>query len=85
MSRIVVKVGSSSLTSATGHLDPVRVAAIVDAISHANSRGDEVILVSSGAIAAGIGPLVIVFPQGTTRSTRFCFPKDTGLAANVKV
>ena len=57
MSRIVVKVGSSSLTSATGHLDPVRVAAIVDAISHANSRGDEVILVSSGAIAAGIGPL----------------------------
>lgn len=57
MSRIVVKVGSSSLTSATGHLDPVRVSAIVDAIAHAKSRGDEIILVSSGAIAAGIGPL----------------------------
>lgn len=57
MSRIVVKVGSSSLTTASGHLDPERVDAMVDAIADARARGDEVILVSSGAIAAGLGPL----------------------------
>ncbi len=57
MSRIVVKIGSSSLTTESGHLDPERVGAIVDAIANARDRGDEVVLVSSGAIAAGIGPL----------------------------
>ncbi len=57
MSRIVVKVGSSSLTTAEGHIDPIRLEAIVVAISDARARGDEVVLVSSGAIAAGLGPL----------------------------
>ncbi|MGJ9421668.1 glutamate 5-kinase [Aeromicrobium sp. CF3.5] len=57
MTRLVVKVGSSSLTTRQGHLDPARVDAIVDAIAGARDRGDEVVLVSSGAIAAGLGPL----------------------------
>lgn len=57
MSRIVVKVGSSSLTTLRGHLDPERVDAIVAALADARERGDEVVLVSSGAIAAGLGPL----------------------------
>ncbi|MGA8850773.1 MAG: glutamate 5-kinase, partial [Aeromicrobium sp.] len=57
MSRIVVKVGSSSLTTRQGHLDPDRVDAIVEALADARERGDEVVLVSSGAIAAGLGPL----------------------------
>jgi glutamate 5-kinase len=57
MSRIVVKVGSSSLTTPAGRLDPVRVDAIVSALADARDRGDEVVLVSSGAIAAGLGPL----------------------------
>jgi glutamate 5-kinase len=57
MARVVVKVGSSSLTTKAGHLDPERVDAIVDAICDARDRGDEVVLVSSGAIAAGLGPL----------------------------
>lgn len=56
--RIVVKVGSSSLTSeADGQLDPARVQALVDTLAAARSAGREVVLVSSGAIAAGIGPL----------------------------
>lgn len=55
--RIVVKVGSSSLTTAEGHLDRKRVDAIVDALAETRARGDEVVLVSSGAIAAGLGPL----------------------------
>jgi glutamate 5-kinase len=54
--RTVVKVGSASLTSG-GHLDPPRLDAIVDAIAARHTAGQQVVLVSSGAIAAGIGPL----------------------------
>ncbi|MFI0965108.1 glutamate 5-kinase [Streptomyces sp. NPDC021080] len=55
--RVVVKVGSSSLTSAAGGLDSDRVDALVDVIARARSAGTEVVLVSSGAIAAGLAPL----------------------------
>ncbi|GAA1923915.1 glutamate 5-kinase [Nocardioides lentus] len=55
--RVVVKVGSSSLTTAAGGLDPVRLDALVDALAAARARGAEVVLVSSGAIAAGLAPL----------------------------
>ncbi|WP_205650144.1 glutamate 5-kinase [Actinoplanes solisilvae] len=55
--RIVVKVGSSSLTTATGGLDEERVDRLVDALGKLASDGREVVLVSSGAIAAGLAPL----------------------------
>lgn len=57
--RIVVKVGSSSLTTAAGGLDADRVDALVDALAKVRTRADapEVVLVSSGAIAAGLAPL----------------------------
>lgn len=55
--RVVVKVGSSSLTSPDGHLDPQRLAAVVDVLAERRAAGAQVVLVSSGAIAAGIGPL----------------------------
>ena len=54
--RTVVKVGSSSLTS-RGELDPARLDAIVDALAGRAAAGRQVVLVSSGAIAAGLGPL----------------------------
>ena len=54
--RTVVKVGSSALTS-KGQLDPARLDAIVDALARRHASGQQVVLVSSGAIAAGIGPL----------------------------
>lgn len=57
MSRVVVKVGSSSLSTAEGGLDGARVDALVDALAAARTRGDEIVLVSSGAIAAGLAPL----------------------------
>jgi glutamate 5-kinase len=53
--RIVVKVGSSSLTTATGGLDDARVEALVAAVAGHTSA--EMVLVSSGAIAAGLAPL----------------------------
>ncbi|MBO0899943.1 glutamate 5-kinase [Cellulomonas sp. zg-ZUI222] len=55
--RIVVKVGSSSLTTPDGHLDPARLGAVVDVLAARRAAGAQVVLVSSGAIAAGIGPL----------------------------
>src|SRR3954463_15862395 len=55
--RIVVKVGSSSLTSTEGGIDPQRVRRLVDVLAAARARGTEVVLVSSGAIAAGLAPL----------------------------
>ena len=56
--RLVVKVGSSSLTGADGgSLDEGRLVAIVDALAARRLAGQQVVLVSSGAIAAGISPL----------------------------
>lgn len=55
--RIVVKVGSSSLTTAAGGIDPDRIKTLVDALAAARSRGADIVLVSSGAIAAGLAPL----------------------------
>jgi glutamate 5-kinase len=55
--RVVVKVGSSSLTTAAGGIDPGRVSALVDALAEARARGTELVVVSSGAIAAGLAPL----------------------------
>ena len=57
--RIVVKVGSSSLTTAEGGLDPSRLDALVDALAARRTAGSQVVLVSSGAIASGLAPLGI--------------------------
>jgi glutamate 5-kinase len=58
--RVVVKVGSSSLTSLSGGLDPTRLDALVDALAARRAAGSQVVLVSSGAIAAGLAPLRLV-------------------------
>ncbi len=55
--RVVVKVGSSSLTTPEGDLDPHRLAGLVATVAGVRTRGAEVVLVSSGAIAAGLSPL----------------------------
>ncbi|MCZ2523186.1 MULTISPECIES: glutamate 5-kinase [Streptomyces] len=67
--RIVVKIGSSSLTTASGGLDADRVDALVNVLARARGDvpyggrppgahgGPEIVLVSSGAIAAGLAPL----------------------------
>ncbi len=55
--RVVVKVGSSSLTSAAGGIDAARLTALVNVLAERRAQGREVVLVSSGAIAAGLAPL----------------------------
>jgi glutamate 5-kinase len=57
--RLVVKVGSSSLTTAAGGIDPRRLDALVDVLSARRAVGTQVVLVSSGAIAAGLAPLTL--------------------------
>lgn len=51
--RIVVKVGSSSLASAQGGCDPLKMSRLVTAISQLRESGHEIVLVSSGAVASG--------------------------------
>ena len=56
--RIVIKIGSSSLTGKDGAgLNSAAVSTLVDAVAILKKEGKEVIVVSSGAIAAGLSPL----------------------------
>ena len=55
--RIVIKIGTSTLAHATGHLNIRRVEALCKIMSDIKNAGHEVILVSSGAIGMGVGKL----------------------------
>lgn len=52
--RVVVKVGTSSLVGASGRIDHVKLDDLVRQIALVRRRGAEVVLVSSGAITAGL-------------------------------
>ena len=58
--RIVVKVGSSSLTSLKGGISEEALIELSDALAAKCNAGTEIILVSSGAISAGLAPLGLV-------------------------
>ncbi len=62
--RVVVKVGSSSITTATGGLDGAAVEALVAVVAAQRQLGRDVVLVSSGAIAAGLAPLGLAVRPG---------------------
>src|SRR5215217_6782848 len=51
--RIVIKIGSNVLTQSNGLPDQERIGKLVDQIAELKKQGLEVILVSSGAVAAG--------------------------------
>ncbi|MGQ9788287.1 MAG: glutamate 5-kinase [Candidatus Hadarchaeaceae archaeon] len=55
--RIVVKIGTSSITDERHRLDPEKIGRLVSNVMGVRSRGKEVIVVSSGAIGAGVGRL----------------------------
>jgi glutamate 5-kinase len=52
---VVVKAGTNSLTDDSSHLDPARVDKLVDDVQDLRDAGKAVIVVSSGAVGAGIG------------------------------
>ena len=56
-SRIVVKVGTSTLAHETGKLDLYRIDHLIRELADLKNQGKEILLVSSGAIAAGLGKL----------------------------
>lgn len=55
--RIVIKIGTSTLAYPTGHLNIRRVEELCKIISDIKNAGNQVIVVSSGAIAMGVGKL----------------------------
>ncbi len=55
--RIVIKVGTSTLTYDNGKLNLRRVEQLCKAISDLTNSGKEIVLVSSGAIGVGVGKL----------------------------
>ena len=55
--RIVIKIGTSTLAHATGHLNIRRVEELCKVFSDIKNAGHEVIIVSSGAIGMGVGKL----------------------------
>ncbi|MFY9263390.1 MAG: glutamate 5-kinase [Actinomycetaceae bacterium] len=55
--RLVIKIGSSSLTTPDGGVDTKRILFMSDLIAWLVGRGKQVVLVSSGSVAAGLAPL----------------------------
>jgi len=55
--RVVVKIGTSSLTNDNGAINEVALAKISEEIAMVRAVGHEVVLVSSGAVAAGVAAL----------------------------
>lgn len=57
INKIVIKVGSSSLTHSSGKLNLEQIDSLVMQVANIYNKGIDVVLVSSGAIAAGLGKL----------------------------
>lgn len=53
--RIVIKIGTSTITHPTGRLNIRQMEALCKVLSDLKNAGNEVILVSSGAIGMGVG------------------------------
>ena len=51
--RITIKIGSNVITRSDGSLNITQISSLVDQVAYLHKKGIEVILVSSGAVAAG--------------------------------
>lgn len=71
--RIVIKIGSSTLTHDEGHLNLRRIETLVKTLSDFKNSGRQVVLVSSGAVSAGVAKM------GTHRPT--CTAEKQAMAA----
>lgn len=70
--RIVVKVGTSTLTHATGKTNIARMAKLVSVLSDLKNEGHEIVLVSSGAVGIGAGKLGMSAKPATTSGLQAC-------------
>ena len=55
--RLVIKIGTSTLAHPSGHLNIKRVEHLCKVIADIKNAGNEIIMVSSGAIGMGVGKL----------------------------
>ena len=60
--RVIIKIGSSSLTHATGKLNIRRIESLTKVIADFSNAGREIILVTSGAVSAGAAKLGLKMP-----------------------
>lgn len=65
--RIVIKVGTSTLTHETGKTNLRRIETLCKIISDLKNMGNEVVLVSSGAIGVGVGKVGLSEKPESTR------------------
>ena len=70
--RIVVKVGTSTLTHGTGRLNIRRVEILVKTLADLQNAGHQVILVSSGAIGLGMAKLGLMNKPKDTLTKQAC-------------
>ena len=70
--RVVVKVGTSTLTHRTGRLNIRRVENLVKTLADLQNAGHEIVLVSSGAIALGMGKLGMTKRPSDTPGKQAC-------------
>ena len=55
--RVVAKIGTASITDATGAIAGPAIAKLADEVASLRAAGHEVIVVSSGAVASGVAAL----------------------------
>lgn len=77
--RVVVKVGSSSLTGTDGRLDVSALRSLVEVLAARHAAGHQVVLVTSGAIAAGLGPLGLASRPGDLATAQAAASVGQGL------
>lgn len=78
--RVVIKVGSSTLTGSAGQgLNSDAIAALVDVIATLRQSGKEVVLVSSGAIAASFSVLGLTSRPKDLASQQACASVGQGI------
>lgn len=70
--RIVIKVGTSTLTHKTGKLNIRKVERLVKAIADLSNAGNEILLVSSGAIGLGMSKIGLVEKPTDTPMRQAC-------------
>ena len=73
--RIVVKVGTSTLTHATGALNIRRIGALVQVLSDFKNAGKEIVLVSSGAVSAGVAKVGAARPSTIAEKQAMAVPR----------
>lgn len=70
--KVVIKVGTSTLTHSTGMLNIRHIEELVKVISDLKNAGKEIVLVSSGAVGIGVGKLGLSSKPKDTPTKQAC-------------